>query len=521
MELGNRTNGGTCVMAQALTSTSRTGEALQQYELDTNQSVMFDTYHLGKDHYNIHTAIDDRDPLDISLSADQHLKLPDGAFVYSKYGNLITTTNNVLEISGIPNVNSDFALVKTFSADETLAMKGKDINVTMNISNPTVGVDLYLAIWEGAPNEYTYDFIKGRNQNGSPMTAANWVIKDILYHDSKPDNAYYNINKTFTIPRGVSDTNYAIVIVPSSEVYSDSIKIKDLQVDVAEPFNTYYIHGIKDKNESHLIYDPGYVRFWLANIYYASFRYTMDSKETPYPCGYVIRGKGPVVQDQTYNMVPGSVNNKGEGGMKFLEEGIANLNTELLLWSEKDHNTTATFWWAKVMPDGTFSEIPETRTVFNVESGWKQVQCKMKEANVKVAADEILVLRGMSSELDGAFLESTDKSNPLVITDVIFTGLVSSSLYDDPELISSPMDAKLQVDRRVFEFSNNQSPNIVIDLNIEDGVELANYSAVHISNNKVIPLTNAEFSYDSVLKKLTVHVGNNVTEGKIYLEFWG
>jgi len=238
------------------------------------------------------------------------------------------------------------------------------------------------------------------------------------------------------------------------------------------------------------------------------------------PVGKLAKGKAPVEIDNSVNKVSGSAVPQYEGAIKFLKDGEASISKSYQVWNEQGTDNTVTFWDILIDVDGNETKIPGSEKTFTIpkNTGAPGLTYSIPAYAVDVEAGQRIGGRATSNKSDGAYVQSQNISEYIVQTIIDFKELVA--VADAPDLVSVPFDKKLVTDRRVYTFTGNTLQNIVIDIDIPADVELANVDVVKHSGTTTTLIDTSEFSYDSSTKKLTVHVGNNVADGKIYMTFW-
>lgn len=350
LTLGNKTNGGTCLLVQGMSRTSKTGDALQQFELDTKQHLIFDTHYFGDDFYNIRDILDHRLPFDYTMDAGDSQELPDGSFVGSIFGNTVRQTNGIFEIDGIPNKTNDFHWVRMFDAAETLILHEKDLKATVSIKNQAEGFNLDLVYWDGDPEDYTGQVYAGRDQMQELQLNAGWHIADTMYWDAKPMDDFHEVTKTFKVPKEA--VNVGVMLRPAFEVSSDDFLVNNFQVDVVNPFIGYILKGVEKNIETHLIYStdykeyareavPGTVSSWIV--------IPSSDEGRALPLGKEVKGAADISLDTTAI---------SQGSMVFNKEGKAAFEVDLNIWNYDAPTETVDVWLVRVDPDGTFTEIP-------------------------------------------------------------------------------------------------------------------------------------------------------------------
>ncbi len=424
--LTDRSEGGTGLLIQALTSDEKTGPGLIQFESDTAQNIKFTSRYLGDSISSISWLVQydmaeaETNPRDAAPMADGLTFEPLSNIVVGVSDKAIHFKDNGKDIC-------DFMFGKIFSHEETKMLAGKDLDIVLELTNKNDAFRVGVFEWDGEPDKFTPKVFTGRN-NDALVMGANWKEGGSMFVAEDPIHEYSVKMGTLTVP--ATAKNFAVMIYPVSAQNPVTLDLKEFKVSVAEPFIGYYLDAPEMKNESYLHFSKQFKRFTQDTQGFASLRYTLNNAADglPMPCGMEKKGAADVTIDNTVNVVAGSGAKGGEGAIKFQTDGDLTVNTTLRLWSESPANTSSVvdFWFATVSPDGnTYTKIPESETSFTVKGGTQNALYTMKTFTIKGEAGDRIALRGKADKADGAFLECTSNDKPLVNIDVTFNELVA------------------------------------------------------------------------------------------------
>ena len=517
--ISSRTEGASGILVQALTSDEKTSPALLQFEQDSNQEINFDSKYYGPNIISLDWMLQEDAP-EFTAPAGNIKGLNDGSMLYAIGQTKLSIANKTLSL-----VTADFNLGKFINPDDTHLLKGKTIKAYATIANPDGDLVMAMFKWTGNPGEATTKIYNTRNQAGGIIPDTGWqqVEEDVIVANALGDFKEYSHN--FTVPDDAVEL--AIILYPSLGLTTDVIHIKGFNADILNPFMGYIVKAPELYTEQHLKYDPQYAKLVQDRQGYASLRYTLNNTPAsgvPMPVGMIKAGKANIVIDDTVNVVVGSAARGGEGAIKFGDEGRIVVKSELYIYPGesllKGNKATARFWYASVSDDGqTFTKIDDSETSFLLTGGDLPSKCKMKTFGMDVKTNDRIVLLSLTDATDDAYIISNFTSTMLT-TEINFNEIIAQA-YDDSDLVVAPIDKKLSVDRRVYLFENNTAQNIEINVDVPNDVDLSNIEVVKKVGDIVTSVRDAEYSYNTSTKTLTVHVGSNVTAGKIYLEFWG
>lgn len=410
----------TGLLIQAITPTAGTGDALQQYELDTQDDIVFVKHYLGEDRATLKYNLLRDEPL-ASITKGAYEKAADGWTSYAVENIKAGVVNNHYVVSDNGTDICDFTLGKVFSAEETKLLRGKDIEVTVTLTDKSNAYKVVIMKWAGEPNKYTPDIFTSR-KDGGPVWSTNWTKVGELFISEDAVVGDHTMTKAFVLPTDA--VNYGIFIYPVEAQLPLVMNLKELKLDVKPSFIGIAFKEIRKYNEKHMYFSDEFKQFVQNTQGYASLRYTINANELPAPCGIPGRGLADIVIDTSVNQVFGSGARGGEGALLFNSEGEATISTDLRLWSEKAEGAKSLvkFWWAKVAGN-SFEKIKESEGSFEISGGTKNVLFKLPEFTLEINSGDKLALRMQGDSADAAFLECVDNTKPLVQTNVKFKEL--------------------------------------------------------------------------------------------------
>lgn len=426
--LNNRTQGGTGLLIQALTSERKTGEALLEYENDTKQSINFDSYYLGESRASIDWVVQQDIPVKEGGAGLGQTDI-NGLHFYNATKMKMGIESKHLVFEGNDVDLCYFNFGKIFNAEETKMLRNKEIEFSASLTDKKNAFKVMLVKWIGKSDEYTKKIITDIN-NAQPVFEKNWVKVDELFISENALSLDYDVSCKFTIPKDAN--NYAVIIAPNDKQIPVSLKLKKFTVDVVKPFVAHVLKTTENLNETHLSLSDEYKELVMDTQGFASLRYTLANKPTPMPVGELKKGKADISLDPSINKVVGSGANGGEGAIVFNSDGQATINTQLMLQSEqpKGTNNTATFWYSTVnSKSGVLNKIPDSETTFTVYGGNVPAVYSMNSFLIDVQSNDRIVLSSESDKADGAYMECTNDSKPMLKTTINFEELISTSEY--------------------------------------------------------------------------------------------
>lgn len=513
--LTDSTEGVTGLMIQALAVGEKTGPALLQFEADTNQDISFSTHYLGPERADFIWLIRSNEA-PVNIAGGIGLTMADGYGFYNLTPVKFGTTNDRLQISDNGSDITDFNLHRIFSAEETQMLRGRDVDVTVTLTNKDMGFRIALLKWDGKPDMYSQEIYKTRT-NDSINLQPGWTIAGELFISEDVQSTDRIVSKRFTVP--VDAINYAVMIYPTTPQQPMTLLLKDLRLDVSQPFTGYVIHYSEMDREKALAFSEQHRTLYQDNQGYGALRYTINGNDQPMPIGELGKGFADVSIDNTLNIIAGTMAKGGEGGLEFKADGKVTITTALRLWNEKNVSAAVMFWYELVeagQQRGTM--IDASKGVFTVHVGAQATLFYMPTFSIGVTAGQRLILRVTGDGPDCAFLQSVSPSAPMLYTTITFDEF-SAGAYDDPFSgidMSSFTNVRYGFATADIDFFNKASINIRLD--IPDGVDLVVLSAIKQNQDSSIEsVAKLGWKYFNTTKTLSISFGEVVPIGRVIL----
>lgn len=431
-------NGPSGIMIQALTDKGHTSDSLRQFEIDTKQVLKFKSKYLGSDRFNLSWITSQDIPVKRG-SAGMGMTQTDGLHFYNTKPMKMGISNRAIQFSNAGSSLCYFSFGKVFSAEETVALHNRNITVTTQVINPDNSFNVSLIVWTGNPDQYTKKIITGVS-NMQPELEKGWRIDQTDFIGELANGNEQTLTSTFNVPEDA--VNYGVIIYPTDSQSPCTLSLKELKVDVKEPFTAGIVYAPELAHEYHNYNSTRYAKFVQDNQGYASLRYTITSNDLPMPCGVFNKGGADISIDKKQNVINGSSATGGEGALKFNTIGSATISTELLVWPDNGLNKgevgKVTFWYARINKNGVMSKIDDSELVANVIGGNNPAIYSMPKFTINVLPEDEIVLRAQASKDNIAFIECNSPSKPMVTTEITYEELQSnpyiapdaSSVYD-------------------------------------------------------------------------------------------
>lgn len=507
--VNERAKGISGIMVQALNDKFKTGQALIQYELDTRQIIEFSREWLGQKRMSFDSVVTHTSKKQTG-AAGQGITLADGLHFYNPSPAATEVSNGQLIISDDGSNICDFSLGKFFGTSESVALRGKQVDVTLEINNSTNGWNLYLLKWTGAPDKYSKEIFKTRDGGGMPIWESGWGVGDVKFISEDVTSGTHAVTKVFTVPKDAN--NYAVIIAPVEAEIPMTLKLSKFELDVVNPFYMYEMYQPNKLDEVHLRASEEFIETLQDNHGLGGLRYTINNTEPtgqPMPCGETHSGMADITLDTTVNQVPGSSAGGGEGALKFMAEGTANISTDLRIWSEqaKGTNSVVKFWWVIIAANGSESKIIKSETTFNIPGG-SQAIYSMKTFELLVAPGDRIALKALADKADGAFIESITPSKPMVDVKIKFKELLSAVTADDPfSGLDLSMFDEIYTSQTVVTKSVTNRDCVSINFDKQPVLDLVVLNAVKDVSGVITPVKNLQYTYNNDSKILHVSFG--------------
>ena len=512
-----RTEGASGIMLQALSKSSKTGPALLQYQSDTNQNIEFSSHYLGAARSSL-TWLISQLPSPATGLAGSTAFLPDGWGL-----NAITDVNSGrmgdhLHISDSGTI-CDFNFYKIFSGQETGMLRLKDVMLTVTSQGKNNAFRVALIKWTGAPDKFTTKLFTTRVTD-VPKMEDGWAIVDSLFIAADPSDGDHTTSKVFTVP--LDAANYGFMVYPVQSQTPVSLQLKQLQVDVIEPFTGYIMHKAEHVGEVTFKYSNELAEFRQDNQVFDSLRYTINNvpvEGKPMPCGVKSNGAAAVSIDPKVNVIVGSQATGGEGAIQFDFEGTATVNAMVRLSTDNvaGKDAVVDFWWSSVGSDGSLTKIPDSVSTTIVPGGTSGMQFRMKPFTLDVKEGQRIALRASSDMDDGAYIMSTSPSQPLLDLFINCKGLIASDPVVDP-FFGINLSQFTQVHRNSLTVVKDvtNAASVTFNIDVPDTVNLVVLGAIKETEDLAIrPVTKLDWEYSNKAKTLKVSFGETVALGRI------
>ncbi len=514
--VSSRTEGGSGILIQALTSEEKTSPALLQFEQDTGQAINFDSKFFGPDLISLAWMLQEDSPKETE-PAGSIRGFNDGSLMRLIGPTDITVANKTMMLR-----SADFNLGKFINMDDTRLLRGKVIKAYTTLANPDGDMVLAMFKWTGKIGASTTEIYNGRNQGGGINPVAGWelVKEDVIVANALGDFKEYSTH--FIVPTDAVEV--AIVVYPSLGLTTDNIQIKGFNADVLNPFTGYIVKAPELYTAQHLAYSPNYSKFVADEGYYLSLRYTLNSIPStgvPMPVGSIKSGKANITIDPTVNIVVGSEAKSGEGAIQFNNEGRAVVKSELYIYPgeklPKGNKATVRFWYSTVSDDGqTFTKIDDSETSFIVTGGDLPSKFRMNPFGLNVKTGDRIALFSLTDATDDAYIKAT-AGYPMLTTEIEFDEVTALGADDPWGQLDLSQFSHVYTHQLSGKLVVKDASGVTIPFVIEPNMFFEVKRGVKIVGNTARPLKNLDYSYNYDNHELRVSFGERVDEARILI----
>lgn len=408
LALGNRTNGNSCVVIQEVTDSFRTGPALQQFELDTQQNIPFTRHYLGAEHITLKEIVIN-DEAAVDIPAGTWSGLDDGWGVYARLPVTFSVQNNTIVAEQTGQNMADFVFFNLLTPQKTALVRGQSEKVSLTIKNEQGGFRLLLLKWTRNTQATTVK-MTGRTNN-DPSFEDGWVVvENVGINENTVDQT---VEHEFTIPTDA--VQYAYALIPTTAQNPINMVLSSFVGDIVNP---YFSHVVERPViiENAMRYDDELYEFSQGVGYYYSLRYTVAADYRPCPVGLKTKGGDALTIDPTVQVISGSQAVGGEGALVCAHDGVMQWTTNFLVLNEKEQDNVFNARLVKIKPNGTKETIKDALLSVSIPAKSTGTHAELKTGKFKVNAGDKLGLDFSSNELDGCYLMSKEKASPLVHT---------------------------------------------------------------------------------------------------------
>ncbi len=384
-----------------------TGDARQQFELDTEINFRLSKLSLGDDFYQSY-FFGGETVAEKSVPAGEQVLFPGGVVMnaVSKLKYRSAQPYLVVESDG---EDLELNMNKVFSSEYTRSLRGETVDFDFLVANRGQNYDISLVAWTGDPDRYDRVIV----ESGAYLTG--WTeIASVEVNSNEAPLGTEVFRVSGEIPSDAN--NFAILVETAEGASPTSTFFNGLKVSAVPPTTRWYINDVAPVSDIHLKTADEYKTLVIDNRGYAKTRYTInDTPQQPMPCGIPDDGKVPITINPNVNVIDGD---EGEGAIVFQAEGSATISTEMRMYSELPPGQAGrvTAQWNLVDSQGNLTPIEDSVTEMAPVLGGQSIGrvSQMRPFTIQFQPGTTIALTVQGSAPNCAYLESDSPSRPLL-----------------------------------------------------------------------------------------------------------
>lgn len=407
----NYTDGPSGLVVQALTTEGCTGDALQQFEIDTGYKIRPVVRYFGESVWDATFAFQQDIPKTLVKAGDGMLSVT-GVDLHNLTDVSLTVANEAITIESAGNGITDFYLGGHLERDICRALAGKQVTLSVDITDKDSG--WYLCAYSREDDAVTpiYD----ARTDGVIDVEEGWLFIGSTFASEDITTEGHKVVLPFTMPAGANSV--AFCLYPVTAANPTTITASNFKLDVDTPFRGVEEQDLVLSGLQHLHHAMSTTVLKQDSEGYAELRYTINQRPDGFamPWGMSPEDIPGMHLDKTKNVIVGSSAAGGEGALVADVDLTVNVGVKLLIWNEQASTTQDTWWIVKGDVDSVETKIPESVHTFPVPPNKGTAEFYMTPINIRLFAGEYIMLRSSASIADGAFIASTSHAKPMVTT---------------------------------------------------------------------------------------------------------
>lgn len=406
-----------CIMLQAMTKDSGYGNALAAFMTFTGYRINFDNKYYGLNSLNLARDLIYSEPEYEANNEDFYLG--DGVHINIKSKAKIKIDNYQLIIKDNGVDLPIFSIYKRYNKIDTHLCKGKTYKASVKITDKNNAFKVSILKYIGNEFEAPTPEVLSYN-NSSPVFNNGWIITDDIFITEDVINGVHTKSGSLTIPTDAKE--FAIILYPIDSQIPTSLILNDFEGDITPSFNHVFIISNEHDDAKIIENQKGYVKTTCYTPKgMAALRYTCNSTNTKVPIGKTVGDKN-IINDNSWQDAGAYDPDKLQGDYKFLVNGkVKSAEYGFLVRNEQSTVNNVEFWWAKINGDGSFTEIPNSRTATTIEANRVNPKIVMSNSfSFDVAKNDRVAVFMKSDKDDGFYIESTTDGKPFYWSTLVF-----------------------------------------------------------------------------------------------------
>ena len=461
-------SGNTAIYMQVINEENTSGIAEMLFQIHTGYIVKSTTRYYGFNIMNLAANLT-KTKGEETLSAGTSELMGNGLFINAVTDAKVKIENNQITLKDNGVSLPVFMLGKIFDPLDTMELRLKVLNAAVKIQDKNNAFKYSLVKWTGS-GQATLPIITGYS-NENPNFASGWSEVSNKFISEDAVSGIHTDRNAFTVPDDAKQI--AVIIYPATSQIPTTLTLADFEVDVSPAFTKSIIQNTSHLSEKHLEIDKYVYRAITKTPNgYGGLRYTINSTETRLPFGIVSGGDDAIVNDRSWNTSGNKWEVEGDG--VFKDDGKVTISYSAQVYCGESVPASGTsnceIWMAKKQLDGSFVEVPNSKTVFVMDKSFTGAKAiKSKEFTMDVKANDTFRMFAKSNIDDGCYLQSGTNGVPLLRLDVEYDEIVELS-KDVLEQIGQNNEVKFvengkEVYNKILQYDISSGKMTVIDKN--------------------------------------------------------
>lgn len=416
-----------CVLIQSVGKDYGVGKALLAFMAFTGYQIKMNNKYYGYNSLNLSRALVFDEP-EIDVNNDV-MYFGDNTYLSVKTAAKVSISNNQLIVKDNNKDLPVFSLFKRYNRFDTFVCRGKNYKATVKITDKQNAFVVALMKYTGSENVAPTPELVSYN-NDQPQFNAGWSISDKLFISEDAVSGIHEATKTFVVSTDAKE--FAVIIFPNASQIPTTMVLNDFEGDITPWFNRMVITDSSHISEKYLEYQKDYAKFVVMTpAGDASYRYTYNKIAGNIPLG-IKKGLALVSNNNAWADPGASDPNKVQGDLLAEADGIITIQYSGQAYNETSTMNEANFWAVKVAPDGSLTEVPNSRYSTTIEANRKIAKnIQSKSISFPIQQGESVRFLANSNIDDGFYLQSGTDGKPLFEVIVNFKEMVGMPFIPD------------------------------------------------------------------------------------------
>lgn len=403
------------------------GKALLAFMAFTGYQVKMNNKYYGYNSLNLARTLIFPEP-ETEINNDVTY-MGDNTYLSVKTAAKVSISNNQLIVKDNNKDLPVFSLFKRYNRFDTFVCRGKNYKATVKITDKQNAFVVALMKYTGSENVAPTPELVSYN-NDQPQFNAGWSISDKLFISEDAVSGIHEATKTFVVSTDAKE--FAVIIFPNASQIPTTMVLNDFEGDITPWFNRMVITDSSHISEKYLEYQKDYAKFVVMTpAGDASYRYTYNKIAGNIPLG-IKKGLALVSNNNAWADPGASDPNKVQGDLLAEADGIITIQYSGQAYNETSTMNEANFWAVKVAPDGSLTEVPNSRYSTTIEANRKIAKnIQSKSISFPIQQGESVRFLANSNIDDGFYLQSGTDGKPLFEVIVNFKEMVGMPFIPD------------------------------------------------------------------------------------------